>query len=273
MKTPLTCAICALLGVHPTLVLADDDSSDSDSPWRVSLLMGVATTPTYLGDDDLQLTAFPDVRVEYNDRLFASIGGVGYQVVRTERWRAGPILRFDFGRDELEGNPLNIAGDDTDELVGLGDIEGAVEAGAFVTYETDIWQLGVEARQGLDGGHEGLILEAGIKRTGRFTLFGQLAFYSIGPEVVYGDADYQQTYFGITPLQSRSSGLATYTADSGLVSYGLHGSLFVPLTANWAFGWFAGVDRLGSEAEHSPLIVERGGETQVVSGLFVSYSF
>lgn len=272
MKTHLSIAMCTSLALAAPLVSAQDDDED-ESSWNVSVLMGAAAIPTYLGDDDLQLTAFPDIRAEYKDIFFVSIAGAGYNAFGGENWRAGPIIRFDFGRDELEGNPLNLAGDETIDLLGLGDIDASPEVGAFFVYDNDQWELGIEARQGLDGGHEGLLISAEAKYKGQFNLFGKPAFFSFGPEIVYGDENYQQTYFGITPEQSVGSGLAIYEADAGLVSAGLHGNLFVPINQRWAWGIFAGVDQLGDPASDSPLIIERGDETQTVGGVFLSYTF
>ncbi len=254
-------------------VLADNQSGEHDE-WQVSALIGIASLPLYLGDDDTQLSLTPDINIKYGDTFFASfLNGIGYNIVSTKHWQVGPIIKYDFGRDEEDGSPLSISGDDTDDLLGLGDIKGSVEAGAFLSYKTDRWQTKVEIRQGLDRGHEGLIGELEVKLSGQTTIFSKPLFYSIGPKAVYGDESYQQAYFGINSAQSIQSGLGQYTPKAGLVSYGLHANLVMPINKKWAIGGFAGHDKLGDDASDSPLIRERGSKNQSIGGIFFSYRF
>lgn len=264
---------CITLTTLPLPAQAQDNDGPPESDWRVSAVMGVAGTPTYPGDDDLLLAAFPDLRVEYKNRFFASITGIGYNVLKTDNWRAGPIMRFDFGRDELEGNPLSLSGDETDELIGLGNIDFSPEVGAFVAFETGAWSSKLEVRQGLDGGHEGIVSNLELKHSGQASIFGRPSFFSIGPEFIYADDQFQQTYFGITANQAELSGLTPYILEAGVVSYGLHGNLFVPLNDKWTIGGFAGVNQLGDEAADSPLVIERGDDVQPLVGMFLSYTF
>ena len=276
MKLHQLFSLCFVLSSNALLTSADEtgDKNNQAPSWRFSTLAGLAITPTYLGDDSTQLTLLPDFRAEFGDRFSASLlTGIQYDLLSTSHWRAGPVLKYDFGRDELEGNPLNLAGSDTTDLIGLGDIDGSLEAGAYLAYQTRHWQTKIEIRQGLDGGHEGLVGEASFKYNAQTQIFNRTAFYSIGPELVYGDESYLQAYFGITNEQSINANLTTYQADSGLVSYGLHANLFVPLNTKWSLGTFVGINSLGSQAKNSPLIIERGSNEQVVAGLFFTYQF
>lgn len=264
--------ITLITGLLASATEAADNQPDDD--WRVSTMLGVAVSPLYLGDDEVQLSLIPDLRVEYRDRFFASLlGGIGYNIIATEHWQAGPVIKYDFGRDEQDGTPLSISGDDPTDLLGLGDIDGSAEAGGFLAYQTQHWRTKLEVRQGLDGGHEGLIGSLEAKWTGQSMLLNKPLIYSIGPEVVYGDASYQQAYFGITSIQSIGSGLDEYTADAGIVSYGLHANLIIAINDKWMIGCFASVDKLGSQASDSPLVIERGSDNQAQGGLFFSYQF
>ena len=253
---------------------ATSDENMSPPPWRLSALFGLALTPTYLGDDDSQLTLLPDVRVEYGDKFSASLlTGVKYNLISTSHWQAGPIIRYDFGRDELEGNPLSLAGDETNDLLGLGDIDGSIEVGGYLIYQIGRWRAKVEARQGISGGHEGLLNELEIKYTNSFNILGKPMFYSIGPELVYGDQSYIQAYFGITEEHATNTNLATNNASSGLVAYGIHANIALPINEKWTVGAFAGFNGLGGEAKKSPLVIERGSDTQASAGFFFTYQF
>ncbi|MBB1364685.1 MipA/OmpV family protein [Shewanella sp. SR44-4] len=254
--------------------IAFAEESKTEDQWSISTTLGVVSAPTYVGDDENQLNILPDVRVTYGDRFFASLlGGVGYNFVATDNWKAGGIVKYDFGRDEDGDNPLRISGDDVNDLLGLGDIDGSAEVGAYIEYEASRIRSKLEVRQGLSGGHEGLIAEAEIKFTGQFQMFSKPAFFAVGPEVVYGDKNYNQTYFGITTVQASRSGLSTYQADAGLVSYGLHGSVVLPLNDRITLIGFAGYDMLGDEVADSSLITQRGSDAQAIGGLMFSYQF
>ncbi|MHA7873072.1 MAG: MipA/OmpV family protein, partial [Hyphococcus sp.] len=56
---------------------------------------GLLFAPTYVGDDDYQLSTLPNIQIRYGNRFFASVqDGLGYNVVNTPNWRAGPIARI-----------------------------------------------------------------------------------------------------------------------------------------------------------------------------------
>lgn len=250
------------------------DVPKSNDAWSVSTTLGFVSAPTYIGDDDNQLGILPDIRVIYGDRFFASLlGGVGYNVLLTENWHAGPIIKYDFGRDEDGDNPLRLSGDDVNDLLGLGDLDGSAEAGGYIEYKAERFRSKVELRQGLSGGHEGLIAEAQIKLTGQMQMFGKQAFYAVGPEIVYGDEDYSQAHFGITNAQGMRSGLMPYQATSGLVSYGLHSSTVLPLNDHITLIGFIGYEMFGDEVADSSLITQRGSDDQTVGGFMVSYQY
>lgn len=257
------------LGQAFQAVAQDGNSTEG---WSIAVSAGTILAPSYLGDDAYQLSAVPNVRVTYADRFFASVEGVGYNVIKDQGWRVGPIVKYDFGRDEDGGNPLAIAGDDTDDLDGLGDVDGTVEVGAFVEYELAPFKAKIELRQGVNG-HEGFIGEAEVKYGGSISAMDQMVFYSIGPEFTVVDPNYNETFFGIDAGQSAASGLDEFNADGGLLSYGLGGTLIVPVTDLVSTILFAQYNRLSGDAADSSLVKDRGSANQGTIGLFLSYQF
>lgn len=266
------CISIATLVLSTQIAVADE--SKNQDKWHVSTTLGLVSTPNYVGDDENQLLLLPDVRVSYGERFFASFyEGVGYNAFFNDNWKAGPIVKYDFGRDEDGDNALKISSDDTKDLIGLGNIDGSAEAGAYLEYTANRLKSKLEVRQGLSGGHEGLIAEAELKLTGKLQLLEKPTYYAIGPEVVYGDTDYNQSFFGISSVQSTRTGLKTYQADSGLVSYGLHASAVMPLNEKLSVISFAGYDALGDTASDSPLIRQRGSDDNFSAGLMMNYKF
>jgi outer membrane protein len=265
MRTALIAA--ALAVAAPGFALAaEPQPQDQPEGWTVTLGAAAVASPVWQGSDDTAVSLFPDLRVGYKDVFFASLpDGVGWNAINSDGWKAGPIAKIRFGRDEEDGgSPFRISGD-SDALIGLGDVDAAVEVGGFIEKrfgDREQWRVKAEARRGF-GGHEGVLLDASATYQARFGY----TLLNVGPKLTVASEDYMQTYFGIDPLQSVRSGLPTYQADGGLLSYGLSASLIQPLNRRSAIMAFASYDRLAENAADSPLVRLRGDENQFTIGI------
>lgn len=246
----------------PTSVLADDAFNQG---WSYSIGVGAIYAPTYLGDDDYEAQAFPNFRVTYGDRFEASLGGIRFNALSGGRWRVGPVLSYDFGRDEDAG--------DTNDLIGLGDIDGTLELGGFVEYQADRFSAKLEVRQGVDGGHDGITGEAEVAYRGGFSAFSRQAFFTIGPAVSFGDAAFNSTFFDVSAAQSAASGISQFDAGGGINSYGLHAMAVVPLSDRTSLVGFVEYDQLTGDVGDSSIVSERGSKDQTTAGIFINYSF
>jgi len=250
-----------------------EQSPGQQDDWKFTLGVGVLYKPAFVGSKDYQAMAFPDIKVEYKDRFFASpFEGIGFNVVNNDRWRVGPIMKFDFGRTEDDDNPFRIAGDKTNALKGLGDMDATPELGGFIEYNHEPFSSTLELRQGV-GGHEGLVGEISLNYTGFTEQLGKPIMYAFGPRATFADSTYNNALFGINSIQSTNSGLTGYSTDSGLVSYGIGAFVVMNVSESVSISVFGGYDRLGSEAADSPLIKERGDENQFMGGVRISYEF
>jgi outer membrane protein len=264
--------ILAAVALTPLHAVAQDQSSRSHDGWGFSVGTGFIVSPSYIGDDDYQISVVPNIRVTYEDTFFASVQeGAGYNVVNGEHWRVGPVVRYDFGRDDDGSNTFSVS-DDTNDLRGLGDVDGTVELGAFMKYNMKPFSAKLELLQGL-GGHEGLVGEASLEYSGRAHIMQQPIMYSFGPDIKFADSNYHNAYFGVDANQATASGLAQYDADAGILSYGLSGAVIVPVTDNVSTILFANYSKLGEQSAESSLVEQRGSEDQGSLGLFVNYSF
>jgi hypothetical protein len=108
-------------------------------------------------------------------------------LVNYDGFKAGPIARYRFGRDE----------DDNNALDGLGDVNDSIELGGFLKYEIGIWSAGLTVAQDVAGGHEGLVAEAtaGVARVA--VIQGVPAFAGM---TVVGE---YQTFIGLRRLVLR----------------------------------------------------------------------
>lgn len=257
--------------IAPTSVLAQDGG---DGGLQFTVSAGVISAPSYLGDDDQSVSVFPNITLSYGDRLTASLDGIHYAAISRGGWRAGPVLAYDFGRDENpDDSPFVVSGGDTNDLVGLGDIDGTIEIGGFVEYEAEWFGARLELRQGVDGGHDGLYGEAGVTYNGAFNAFSRTAFFSIGPAIAFADDAYNSTFFDVSAAQSAASGISQYDAAGGIISYGLRATAVLPMTERTTLVGFVNYDQLAGDVADSSIVQERGSEDQITAGIFVSYRF
>lgn len=254
---------------------ASAQADQAETGWGFAVGAGGLYAPAYEGDDEYRLSVLPNVEVRYGDRFFASVqNGAGYRWVNTERWRAGPIARLKFGREQDGDQPFAVSGEDTDDLQGLGDIDTTVELGGFVEYELGALTLTGEARQAFSG-HEGFVADFGVRWSGRAAIAGAPIAFSAGPRIRVVDDAYTSAYFDVDPSQSAASGLPQYDAGGGLYSYGAGASAVLPLSRDrvWSLVMIASYDRFAGDAEESPLVRERGSPDQASVGVFLSRSF
>lgn len=249
-------------------------SQDSTrTKWSYSLGMGTALTPSYLGDNSYQLMIFPNFRASYSTKFsFSLFEGVQYNFLNGSDWRIGPMVKYNFGRDEDGSNPLSIAGSETQDLVGLGGVDFTIEPGVFVEYKHEVVTSKFELRQGL-GGHKGLIVEVKSQYRSMIKLFGNKMFYSFGPEIKVSNANYNNAFFGISAAESASTSMDQYEAEFGVLSYGANGSLVLPLSKQFSTIFFGGVSRLGDAGAKSNLVRKKGSANQFTLGLMLNYKF
>lgn len=273
MKKFTTMLACAC--IFPTAAHSQVDETyghnSGQEGLQISIAAGAVYTPKYLGDDEYQLSTLPNVTVQYDDVVTASIQGIEVNAVNSSGFNFGPVMRFNFGRDEDGSNPIGLF-DKTNDLIGLGDVGFTVELGGFAEYSIGKFSARAELRQGVNG-HEGLTGEAELKYNETFPVFGRTGFLSIGPELTFGDNEFNGAFFDVNALQSVASGLREFDAGGGLNSYGLHASIVIPINDGLSLIGFGGYDRLTGSIARSSLVQERGSENQVTGGLMLSYSF
>ena len=247
----------------------------ADDGWGLTVGAGALHSPTYEGDDESRLSILPNIQVSYGDRFFASVQeGIGYRVIKDPGFEAGPIMRVKFSRDEDGDQAFAINGDDTTDLIGLGDVDTSIELGGFLASEIGPVTFSAEARQAVTG-HEGLVADLGVKWSGRAFLFGPPVIWSVGPRAKLVDDSYNSAYFSVDAAQSVASGLPVFEAGGGLHSYGIGATAIIPLTTDntWSAVVVAGYDRLEGDAADNPLVQLRGSEDQASIGVFLSYRF
>lgn len=279
MRSALIAMMMGMLLATPAIAQSPPDDGPpvrtqppTSKGWNIIIGTAAVTGPVWQGSSDMSLAVLPNLRVSYSDDLFASVPeGIGWNAVKGDGWRAGPLVKARFGRDENDGgSPFVIAGG-SNALVGMGDVKVAGEVGGFVEKQfgrRQQWRVRSEVRQGF-GGHTGVLTDASIDYQAQL---GR-TIAAVGPRMTAASSQFMQTYFGINAVQSLRTGLSRYNANGGILSYGIGGNLIRPLNRRSAVTLFTNLERLGGPAADSPLVRERGQRTQFTLGLGYGFRF
>jgi outer membrane protein len=271
--TTLLLGFCLIASSNIAHAQSRPNTSEQDKGWSVSLGAGALISPNYMGDNAYALSVVPYIRTTYSDKFFASVQeGIGYNLINTKNFRAGPLASIEFGRDEETGGPFRVSGSDTNDLIGLGDVDTSISLGGFAEYDLGQLTANLKLGQALNG-HEGLTGEIGLSYKGVLKGYGPPVIYSIGPRMNYGDEQYMQTFFGVNAEQATASGLTVFEADGGFLSYGISANAIIPMTDNVTLTVFSSLSRLSGDAADSSLVRERGSRDQAFFGLATAYTF
>ncbi len=233
-----------------------EDPDDSKRNWAFSLGVAAGFSPDYEGSNDYEFGFGPNFAISWKDTVFYKGKSLGANLIKRKGLKAGPILSWTSGRNE----------DDNDKLEGLGDVDGSVEAGGFISYRHKPFRFRMEARQDLGSGHEGALVEL----SGGISLPTQkpLVFAALG--TTWASDDYMENFFGINSKQSGNSGLKTYNAESGIKDVSISLTAGRPITNRWRVGGKAEYKRLLGDAADSPIVDD---ENQFLLGISLSYHF
>lgn len=230
--------------------------------WTFDIGPGVVVAPWFEGGAFYRVLPIPNLDLRYKrDAFFISArDGVGATLFDESGFKAGPILRYRFPRNEWNGPGL----------YGTGTVPFTVEGGGFLRYDVPWLAAKIELRRGL-GGSNGLVFDALVD--GKLRL-GDSVFLSGGPRLSVTDATFNQAYFGIDATQSANSGYAQYYPTAGLRSVGVGASAVWRLTDKLSFVAFGSYNYLADVAGNSPLVQgPAGSRNQFVAGSALTWRF
>ncbi len=218
--------------------------------------------PAFEGADDYVVDPIPAFDIRYRDWVFlSSRRGLGIDLIQDEAqvWRAGPIINYRQPRYDS----------DSSALAGLDDVDGAVEAGAYLEYTPSPFGGKLEVRQGF-GAHHGLLVDMGVSYRDHLT---DELLLSFGPGATWASNDYMDTYFGIDAGQSARSGYRRFDAGAGFKDVSFGAALSYSPLPFLALTGFANYERLLGDAARSPLVEDGGSPNQVMLGVTLTLRF
>ncbi len=226
----------------------------------------VGIAPQYEGSKDYRVIGAPivapagDGSMDSGTFQFRGPDDLRLRVFNFNNFEAGPLAGYRFSRNE----------DDSDRLLGLGDVDGSFVIGGYAAYHFGPISPFVSYHYGVSGDDDtGGVLRFGTEWHGDIAP-GMSVTAKVGAS--YADDDYMDAYFSVTPLQNATSvaRLSAFDAESGIkdVYFGLSGS--VPITTDWSFKWSGTYARLLGDAADSPIVET---ENQFSGGVGLTYTF
>lgn len=230
----------------------------AQSGWTGALGLGLDVAPRYPGANKDRLRPVPLIAIDHDNRLFLGPLGLGIAAVRWGGFRAGPVLGFHGGRKQS----------DDPHLAGLGDISTSITAGVFAAYAAGPVEISATARQAVSHSTNGL---SGLLQVNfRHAFVAQRTRLAIGPDLEFGNGDFERTWFGVSPEQSAASGLSVYAPRAGINRVGLHAGLTHRASQHILCRFFVKMDHITGDAGRSPIVERR---TQVLVGAGIAYHF
>lgn len=229
--------------------------------------LGAVSAPRYEGANSRKVRALPVLQVQWSNGIFISGMSAGMHLSASPVVEYGPLLAIHPRRSEsgtggsvgsLEGFsallPSTVrSGRSGDPLAGMADIKARPEAGAFFNYYlSPQWRLTSSVLAGAGNDRNGVRGEIGIQRLAMLLAPHHTVSVSVG--LGFANRAYQQSYFGVTPVQSLSSGNAYYRPDGGLKDVRIGARWNWALSPSWMLTSFVHGTRLAGDARRSPLV-------------------
>ncbi|MGA9435017.1 MAG: MipA/OmpV family protein [Roseobacter sp.] len=266
---PLIAAVALASLLLPQTLQAQGDAPSIAPSYLPNFFgVGVGAYPDYFGSDDEAYGAAPFGRFSWGERYidfqatFATAN-----VLNDANWRAGPTVFWRFGRSDIDDPVVSL----------LPEVDGSLELGGFVAYETvslddprDRWRFSTGFGQDVSDVHGGLTAWASARRWIPMTRFGALGFSFGG---TYGSSEYMNTYFSVSPSGAAASGLSEFKAGSGIRDLRASVVYVQAISQQWQVGAGVFYSKLLGDAADSPIVDDRGSRNQLFYGIGISRAF
>lgn len=206
--------------------------------WAVDLGVGALYGVDSDGDTGSETRVVPYVSASWNDvAYFSPFEGLGWNVIKTDDFRAGVQLRPRFDADEVEGLTLDRPDFGADAAIyAFKRIPGNVVVGGRISRDVSGVSDGTEVV--LQAAHQTVTPLGGLTLTGF---------------VRGGDRNLAEAYYGVDGPEALANGIGAYAPDGGVQGAGVNAVLVAPLGNGWALGGLAGWERRLGDVADSPL--------------------
>ncbi len=213
--------------------------------------------PKYMGSDETGALALPALDYQWRNGWFAGTGnGIGYNFSPTQETQYGLRVTADIGRRQSRSDALN----------GMGNVNPRPEVGGFLNYAINRQTvLTSSLRYGAGNDSDGLVVDLGVAWSTSLAPMWRLGLGVTGTVV---NSSYMQSYFGVTPAQSASSGYAAYTPGSGWRDVRANAALTWQINPRTVMSFGLSASTLLGSAKDSPLTLQTNALSGVVAVLY-----
>jgi MipA family protein len=267
LRVLLCGAMLVAAAALPHAAHAQTPSEEPPYGFSGSVGLNAVNLPTYEGSPNRRTLAGPDLTLSYRTRDWGTLElgqrGLAWQALEVGAFRFSLLAGADPGRKTRDPKAFDPTPGDK-RLAGMGNIRASAEAG----FGLGFGPLNLIARQSLgDRGHDGAQAELSVGVPIPVT---QSLNLRAGAGVTWADADYMQTYFGVTPAQAAATRFRAYTPSGGLRKAELSLGAEYSLSAQWKLQANIAATKLYGDAARSPLVAR---ESSVSASLGVVYGF
>ena len=256
---------------------AGGDAADNN---RLTLGIGAATLPDYEGANSNTITPGAVAIGVVGGHDFFTRGTQLY--VNLLKTQPGPVLNYELGViGALRFQRTNKV--DNLQVRALGELDTAYEVGGYagvsktgvITSDYDTLTARVAYVHDVSSTHDSYVITPQINYT---TPLSIRTLVSIGASADYVGKGYGRTYFGVTPIGTRLSGLRTYDInDSGFKNWNVSFFVLQSLSGDIRHGLGVGAGvlygKMLGKYKNSPLVRDVGDADQLAAAAGLTYTF
>jgi outer membrane scaffolding protein for murein synthesis (MipA/OmpV family) len=230
----------------------------------VAVGMGVGFDQRYMGSKDYRPIVWPAISVHRGIFFADTLRGAGAEWQSDFGLYLADALNYDVGR----GTATNVFRPGSSNLTGMGEVKGTLTNTVTVAQGLATWfAITAQAEQALDGSQRGNQYQLGVESTLSITPKDTVI---VDLDAKFGDRQYNQTYFGVTPSQSNNSGYAQFAPGSGVYAYFLSGNWKHSFDKNWSTQVIVTATSYTDKVAESPIVESKFGVAAFTS---LNYSF
>lgn len=231
----------------------------------ISIGMGIGTNSRYMGSRDFGPLIVPMLNISRGIFFADSVQGLGVQYQSPSGFYVGDAFNYDPGRDNAD----DWLRPGSDRLQKLGSVKGTITNTLTVSQQIiPSWlSVNAQAELGLDGHVRGNQYQFGLES---IVLHQAHDTLTLDLNAKMGDNQYNQTYFGVTASQSRSSGFTRYSPGFGIYAYALTATWNHTFDKHWSAQFIVSGSVFTNKVADSDIVERAFGLTALPS---VSYAF
>jgi outer membrane protein len=242
----------------------------------VTVALGVATVPDYVGSDDYRLIPAVAARGKVSGISFSTRGSYLYVDVVPHSGKlelnAGPIVGARFnGRRHIKDPVVKL----------LPETKTAIEAGGFIglsahglTNPYDTLALRLDVLHDIGSAHRSTTFSPNVEFS---TPLSRRTYASLNVGAEFVSNKFADYYFSVTPAGSFASGLPVFDAGGGMKNWKagllLNQSVTGDLLHGFSIFGTGQYSRLVGDFKRAPIVSQRGSATQWLAAVGLAYTW